>query len=54
MGTFVYLSCLLPELWPLKCGSVCKYDSFMVFPVDGSKKPVIVLAKYLSASERSH
>ena len=27
---------------------------FFVFSADGSKKPVTVWAKYLSASERSH
>ena len=27
---------------------------FFVFSADGSKKPVIVWAKYLSASKRSH
>ena len=50
MGSFVYLSCALPELWSLKKQ---KWLIFL-FSADGSKKSVTVWAIYLSASERSY
>ena len=46
---FVWLSCLLPELSPLKC------QEWLIFVFsDYSKKSVTILAKHLRASERSY
>ena len=42
-------SCLLPQLWLLKC----KTWLFFVYYADDSKKLVTAWAKYLSATERS-
>ena len=50
MGSFVYLSRLLPELWSLKCQ---KWFIF-VFSADASKKSVTVWTKYLRASEKTY
>ena len=42
-------SCLLPQLWLLKC----KTWLFFVFSADDSKKLVTAWAKHLSPTERS-
>ena len=50
IGSLVYLSSLLPELWSLKCQ---KRLIFLVYSVD-ERKSATVWAKYLSLSERSY
>ena len=49
-GSFFCLSCLLPELWSLKCRNWLIF----VFSADSSKKSVTSWAKYLSAHERPY
>ena len=51
MESFVQLSCLLPELWSLKCHN---WLIFLYLLLMATKKPVTVWAKYLSASKRTH
>ena len=50
MGSFIYLSRLLPELEPLKCQTRLIYLSSAD---DGKKKKVIAWTKYSTKSERS-
>ena len=47
MGPFTDLSCLLPELWLLKCQKWPIY----VFSDDESKKSVKLWAQHVSATE---
>ena len=50
MGSFAYLSCLILELWLLKCP---KNGSFFVFSVDDSIKLVTVFKWISKISFRS-
>ena len=50
MGSFVWFSCLLPELWSLNCQELCFFCNFFAYV---SKKPTADIAIYVYVSKSS-
>ena len=50
MGSFVWIWCFLPGLWPFNCQKLCLFCNFLA---DVSKKSKDVIAIYVYASESS-
>ena len=51
MGSFVWFSCLLPELWSLNCQKLCP---FCIFFANVSNKSRVVIVVYVYTPESSY